>query len=92
MGGLAVSTTGQVQARDFSHESLTDEYIELMEEIKNNPSNTSLLAKYADYMTKYADLAKKFESMEDEEMTDEEHQITEGDKPWQEQEGPSPLS
>jgi len=24
VGGLAVSTTGQVQARDFSHESLTE--------------------------------------------------------------------
>ena len=48
-----------------SYEAFIDEYIELMEEIKNNPSNTSLLAKYAEYMTKYA-------AMEDEEMTDEE--------------------
>lgn len=55
-----------------SYEAFIDEYIELMEEIKNNPSNTSLLSKYADYMTKYADMAKKFEAMEDDEMTDEE--------------------
>ena len=51
-----------------SYEKFMDEYVAFMKKYSANPTDTSLLADYADYMTKYADFVEDFEKWEDEEM------------------------
>lgn len=51
-----------------SYEKFMDEYVALMKKYSANPTDMSLLADYADYMTKYADFVEDFEKWEDEEM------------------------
>lgn len=65
------SKSAVIEAID-SYEAFIDEYIELMQEVKNSPSDLTLLSKYSEYMTKYTDLAEKFEALDDQEMTKEE--------------------
>ena len=54
------------------YEEYFDEYIQIMEQVKNNPSDLALISKYTEFMGTYADTMAKFEAIEDSEMTDEE--------------------
>lgn len=51
-----------------SYEQFMDEYVAFMKKYKANPTDMSLLADYATYMSKYADLVESFEKWEAEEM------------------------
>ena len=55
-----------------SYERFFDEYIAIMNRMKSNPSDLSILSQYADYMGRYADMLQKFEAMEKQDMTKEE--------------------
>lgn len=55
-----------------SYEAFMDEYVEFMKAYEQNPSDLTLLAKYADYMVKYSDLCDDFDKWDDEEMNDAE--------------------
>lgn len=51
-----------------SYEAFMDEYVAFMKKYMANPSDLSLLADYADYMSKYAAFVEDFEKWDDEEM------------------------
>ena len=51
-----------------AYEKFMNEYVAFMKKCKDNPSDLSLLADYADYISKYADYAEDFAKWEDEEM------------------------
>lgn len=55
-----------------SYEKFMDEYVAFMKKYNDNPSDISLLADYAKYMSKYADMCSKFEKWESEDMNDAE--------------------
>lgn len=55
-----------------SYEQFFNEYAELMEAYKKNPTDLTLLSKYADYMTKYADYMGKLDKLKTENMSVEE--------------------
>ncbi len=51
-----------------SYEKFMNKYVAFMKKYRANPTDMSLLAEYADYMSKYADAVEDFEKWEDEEM------------------------
>lgn len=55
-----------------SYEAFYDEYFAFMEEYKKNPTNLSLLGKYAEMLTKVEDMDKKFKAWETGDLTNEE--------------------
>ena len=55
-----------------SYEAYFDEYVEVMQQMKTNPSNLALLGKYAEFMSSYADTMDKFDALESQDMTNEE--------------------
>ena len=55
-----------------SYEAFFDEYVEIMEAFKQNPSSMEVLAKYADYMGRYADMMAKLDEVGKEDMSKEE--------------------
>lgn len=55
-----------------SYEAFFDEYCEFMKKYKENPTDLSLLADYAEYMAKYIDVMAKLEKMGEEELNDAE--------------------
>lgn len=55
-----------------AYEAFYDEYCELMQQYKKNPSDLSLLGKYMDMLSKVADMDEKFEAWNQEDMTNEE--------------------
>ena len=50
------------------YEKFMDEYVAFMKKFQSNPSDLSLLADYAKYMSSYADFAEDFEKWGDAEM------------------------
>lgn len=52
-----------------SYETFIDEYCEFMGKYYENPSDLSVLADYAEYMTKYADFAEKVEKYDSNNMS-----------------------
>lgn len=55
-----------------SYEAFYDEYFAFMEEYKKNPTNLSLLSKYAGMLTKVEEMDKKFKAWESDSLTNEE--------------------
>ncbi len=55
-----------------SYEKYMDEYIDFMQKYMTNPTDLSLLAKYADMMTKYADFAEKIDKYDSDDMSTED--------------------
>ena len=60
--------------KDFldSYETFVDEYVVFMQQYSKNPTDLSLLAKYADIMQKYSDFAVKVEKYDTKEMSTED--------------------
>jgi len=54
------------------YEAFMNEYVEFMKKFKANPSNTTLLKEYSNYMTKYTNAMESFEKWDEEEMNDAE--------------------
>ena len=59
------------QAMD-DYESFMNEYVDFMKRYNSNPSDISLLADYADYLTKYTKALDSFDKWESEDMNEEE--------------------
>lgn len=55
-----------------SYEAFFDEYCEFMKKYKENSTDLSLLADYADYMTQYVDTMAKLEKLGEENLNDAE--------------------
>lgn len=55
-----------------SYESFYDEYLNFLAEYEKNPTDISLLAKYAGMLSKAEEMDKKFEAWDENEMSDEE--------------------
>lgn len=55
-----------------SYEAFYDEYFEFMEKYADNPTDMSMLLKYADMLKRVEDMQKKFEAWDESEMSDEE--------------------
>ena len=55
-----------------SYERFFDEYISIMNQMKNNPTDLSLLSRYTDYLGKYADMMEEFEALEKADLSKEE--------------------
>lgn len=55
-----------------SYEQFFNEYADLMEAYKNNPTDLQLLTKYADFMSKYSDYMQKLDELKTEDMSTEE--------------------
>ncbi len=55
-----------------SYETFMNEYVSFMKKYSANPTDISLIADYADYMSKYSDFVEDFEAWEDEELNNEE--------------------
>lgn len=55
-----------------SYEQFMDEYVAFMEKYYANPSDTSLLLEYADYLTKYAEFVSDFDTWQNDELNSEE--------------------
>ncbi len=55
-----------------SYEAFMDEYVAFMKKYSDNPSDVSLLADYARYMSKYGDMVDKFNKWESEDLNDAE--------------------
>lgn len=51
-----------------AYESFIDDYVAFMKKYKANPTDLSLLADYADYMSRYADFVKEFDAWDDKDM------------------------
>jgi DNA-directed RNA polymerase subunit RPC12/RpoP len=60
-----------IQAMD-DYESFMDEYVEFIKKYSNNPSDTSLLRDYANYMSKYSKAMESFDKWDDENLNDAE--------------------
>ena len=52
-----------------AYEAYFDEYIAFMEKYKNNPTDPSLLADYAEFMSSYAATMEKMTALGNQEMT-----------------------
>ena len=63
-----IGLSKEFKAAMDSYEKFMDEYVAFMKKYSNNPSDLSLLADYAYYISKYADFVEDFEKWEDEEM------------------------
>jgi hypothetical protein len=59
------------QAMD-DYETFINEYVEFMKKYSANPSDTSLLKDYTNYMTKYSKAMESFEKWDEEDMNDAE--------------------
>ena len=55
-----------------SYESFINDYVDFYKKYEENPSDLSLLADYADYMTKLSDMTSKFDQWESEGLNDAE--------------------
>ena len=55
-----------------SYEAFFDEYVAIMKKYKENPTDISILADYANYMGQYTDMMQKFEQWESEDLSSEE--------------------
>ena len=71
------SSNNNVLRPDFKkamddYESFMNEYVEFMKKYSSNPSDTSLLKDYANYMTKYTKTMASFEKWDEKDMNDEE--------------------
>lgn len=55
-----------------SYEAFYKEYCDFMKQYADNPSDLSLLAKYADMLTKVEDMDRKFEQWDEGELSSEE--------------------
>lgn len=62
----------EFQAAMDSYEAFYEEYIELMEAYKKDPTNLSLLGKYSSMLSKMVDIDKAFEAWDQKDMTAEE--------------------
>lgn len=62
------SINPEFKAAMDSYENFIDEYVEFMKRFNANPSDLSILAYYADYMSKYADFVRDFEKWESADM------------------------
>ena len=70
------STTGGLSS-DFksamdNYEKFMDEYVAFMKKYKANPTDFSLLADYADYMSKYSNFIQSFEEWENKDLNSDE--------------------
>ena len=54
------------------YEAFMNEYVEFMKKYSANPSDTSLLKDYTNYMTKYSKAMESFEKWDEEDMNDAE--------------------
>ena len=70
--GNASGISPEFKAALDSYEQFFDEYISIMNRMKSNPTDLSLLSQYTDYMGRYADMLAKFEALEKTDMTKEE--------------------
>lgn len=55
-----------------SYEAFMDEYVAFMKKYYANPSDTTLLMEYADYLNKYAEFVADFDAWDSEELNSEE--------------------
>ncbi|WP_074885864.1 DUF6591 domain-containing protein [Butyrivibrio proteoclasticus] len=72
-----VTTNNDVVSADLkefldNYESFMDEYVDFMKKYKDNPSDLSLLADYADMLQKYSDFAETAEQYDTNEMSTED--------------------
>lgn len=55
-----------------SYEKFFDDYVDIMQKMADNPSDSTILAEYTEFMGKYTDTMTKFEAIEDSDMNDAE--------------------
>lgn len=55
-----------------SYEAFYDEYCAFMEQYNENPTDLTLIGKYADMLTRLSEMNEKFEAWEDEDLNDAE--------------------
>ena len=71
-GGATKDLDPDFKAAMDSYEEFVDEYVAFMKKYKANPTDTSLLSSYSDYMSKYSKLASDFAKWGNKELSSAE--------------------